>query len=708
MNTLDKMEYNMRLDQINELVRKRDIQGAIEMAETIDWRRVKSLRTLCMVADIYEAGKMYEESKDILLLAYNRSSVGKAILYRLVEISVKLDQIDDAVEYYTEYSKNARGDSAKYLLKYKIYRARRAPLEEQAEILEKYKSKEYTERWAFELARLYDRMGEKDKCVEECDDLILWFSEGKYVTKAMELKMKYEPLSTMQQKNYQVFKTTAAPEETLRMEAEEAGDDGLDGMDIMSDRIEEEESDRERIKRMQMVAKEAIEKRNEEEVVNRNTEDLQDKLANSFRDVLSGFSRSKTAEVGDENNGAAEGAAYDQPANVGAVIDQPTTDEYSVIKDLEPEDISSTQDIQAAKLAEMIDRASKGVGTTAGVGETLNAPDDEKPTDDDDVNKIIADMNNAMASDVGAALDQPAPADNSNTQEMKMDDIRTLTINSDIPIEEQILRDDTKEEKRKRVLTEGRPDKLSEEKQSIFTYFAKVPGMDQQLLDALHGAYGHVGERTSNNGNIAIMGSRGTGKTKLFEGVVKAFCKDMGIEATKVARIGADALNTKDPAEVIAKMSGGFLLIEEAGKMSAETIEKLSKSLKFRTDRLIVVIEDEKDSMRKMLAAHKEFADKFKTIISIPVFTNDELVTFARTYADEKGFKVEEMGVLALYDLIGSQQSERDPITIDGVREIMDRAMGNTKKASRKFGRKIAVRNTDEDGKVLLYEKDFD
>lgn len=685
MNKLDKMEYNMRLDQINELVRKRDIQSAIEMAETIDWRRVKSLRTLCMVADIYEAGKMYEESKDILLLAYNRSSVGKAILYRLVEISVKLDQIDDAVEYYTEYSKNARGDSAKYLLKYKIYRARRAPLEEQVEILEKYKSKEYTERWAFELARLYDRMGEKDKCVEECDDLILWFSEGKYVTKAMELKMKYEPLSAMQQKNYQVFKTTVAPEESLRMEAEKAGDDGLEGMDIVTDRIEEEESDRERIKRMQMVAKEAIEKRNEE-VVNRNTEDLQDKLANSFRDVLSGFSRAKDSDIS-PSEAEDEGIAEDISEDVNE-------DEYSVIKDLEPEDISSTQDIQSAQLAEMIDRASQGVGTAD------DTPTEEKPTDDDDVNKIIADMNNAMASQVEDI--------SSNTQEMKMDDIRTLTINSDIPIEEQILRDDTKEEKRKRILTEGRPDKLSEEKQNIFTYFAKVPGMDQQLLDALYGAYGHVGERTSNNGNIAIMGSRGTGKTKLFEGVVKAFCKDMGIEATKVARIGADALNTKDPAEVIAKMAGGFLLIEEAGKMSAETIEKLSKSLKFRTDRLVVVIEDEKDSMRKMLADHKEFADKFKTIISIPVFTNDELVTFARTYANEKGFKVEEMGVLALYDLIGSKQSERDPITIDGVREIMDRAMGNTKKASRKFGRKLAVRNTDEDGKVLLYEKDFD
>ena len=702
MNTLDKVEYNMRLDQINELVEKHDIQSAIEMAETIDWRRVKSIRTLCMVADIYEAGEMYEKSKGILLLAYNRSSVGKAILYRLVEISVKLDQIDDAVEYYTEYSKNARGDSAKYLLKYKIYRARRAPLEEQAEILEKYKSREYTERWAFELASLYDRMDEKEKCIEECDDLILWFSEGKYVVKAMELKMKYTPLSPMQQTSYQAIKTVVASEEILQMELEKVGDAESVGMNSMTDRIEEEESAKERTERMQMVAKEAIKKRNEEAVVNRNTEDLQDKLANSFRDVLSGFNRGNDSDVG-----------LIEEAEEEEVVEEIYEDEYSVVKDLEPEDLISTQDIQSTKLAEETDKVSKEVDMEGNVAEAdKESPIEEKPTDDDDVNQIIADMNSAMASQIEDLQDKPAedkvPEVNDNTQEFKMDNIRSLTINSDIPIEEQILRDDNKDEKRKRILTETQPEKMTEEQKNIFTYFAKVPGMDQQLLDALHGAYGHVGERTSNNGNVAIMGSRGTGKTKLFEGIVKAFCKDMGIEATKVARIGADALNSKDPAEVIAKMSGGFLLIEEAGKMSEETLEKLSKALGFRTERLVVVIEDEKESMRKLLTDHQGFADKFKTVISIPVFTNDELVAFARTYANEKGYKVEEMGVLALYDLIGSKQSERDPITVDGVREIMDRAMESTKKVTKKFGRKLAVRSTDEDGRTLIYEKDFD
>ena len=689
VNTLDKMEYNMRLDQINALVEKNDIHGAIEIVETIDWRRIKSLRTLCMVADVYEAGRMYEKSKDILLLAYNRSSLGKAILYRLVEISVKLDQIDDAVEYYTEYSKNAGGDSAKYILKYKIYRARKAPLEEQVEILEKCKAKEYTEKWAFELASVYDRMGKKDKCIEECDDLILWFSEGKYVAKAMELKMKYEPLSPMQQKSYQSMKASIMPEANLHIDGTEVGnglyqsaENTVVDMGSIADSFKDE-SDSELTKRMQMVAKDAIEKRNEEAEINRNPEELQDKLANSLRDVLAGFNKTKEGVVSPNEPEGAEDTTEEEVRE----------DDYSVIKDLEPEELDPTK------------QPTNDTTFEAVADKEWEAEERGQLTDDDDVNKIISEMNNAMASQVE---DIQANQDGGVTREIKMDDIRSLTINSDIPIEEQILREDTTEEKRKRILLEGKPEKFSEEQTNIFTYFAKVPGMDQQLLDALHGVYGYIGERTSKNGNIAIMGSRGTGKTKLFEGIVKAICKDMGLEATKVARIGAVALNDKDPAQVIAKISGGFLLIEEAGKMSEETIGKLSKALGFRTDRLVLVIEDEKDSMRRLLDNHPEFADKFKTVISIPVFTNDELVTFARTYADENGFKVEEMGVLALYDLIGSRQSEREPITVDGVREIMDKAMENAQKVTRKFGRKIAVGETDEDGRTLLYEKDFD
>ena len=687
MNKLDKTEYNLRLDQINALVEAHDIQGAIEIAETIDWRRVKSLRTLCMIADIYEAGKLYEESKDILILAYNRSTVGKAILYRLVEISVKLDQMDDAAEYYTEYAKNARGDSAKYLLKYKIYRARRAPLEEQAEILEKYKSKEYTERWAFELAQIYDRMGLKDKCIEECDDLILWFSEGNYVLKAMELKKKYEELSPMQQSNYKKMKETQVSATILPEDIDAITSDD-------TDLVEDEDSVRERTQRMTTVAKEAIAKRSEEATVSRNSEDLQERLANSFRDVLSGFNRAKENIVDDTEP---EVETVDEPVDV---------DEYSVVKDLEPEELKAIiRKNEAISDEPAISDKSEAVVSTDEPVDTTQDPLSEEG----DVSQIISEMTSTIATqveDIQAGKEEPS--DIGETREFNPEEALKLEeLTADMSMEEQILREETANEKQLRILNSERTEKLTDDQKGIFSYFAKVPGMDRQLLDALYGVYSHASERTSNDGNIAIMGSRGTGKTRLFESIVKVVCKDLGIEATKIARINATQLNEKDPAEVISKMAGGFLLIEKAGLMDAKIIDKLSRALGFRTDSLILVIEDEKDNMRKLLADHKEFANKFKTVISIPVFTNDELVTFARTYAREHGYKVDEMGVLALYDLIGSKQSERDPITIDGVKEIMDKAMANTQKVSRKFGRKLAVSNTDEEGRTLIYEKDF-
>lgn len=273
-------------------------------------------------------------------------------------------------------------------------------------------------------------------------------------------------------------------------------------------------------------------------------------------------------------------------------------------------------------------------------------------------------------------------------------------------ISEMTLERETPEEKRQRILNNTRPERLTAEQKQLFSYFAKVPGMDDQILDAIHGAYDHASEKTSHRGNIAIMGSHGTGKTRLSEGLVKAICKELGLKAVKYANLDASDINRKDPATIINKMAGGFLLIERASFMTPETIEKLSKAMDFRTDSMILLIEDDKANMRKMLADYPEFAEKFETVISIPVFTNDELVTFARTYARENGFRMDEMGVLALYTMIGDNQKEDEPITIGKVKEMVD---GAIRKASGvKLGRKLSKRHTDADGRILLYEKDFD
>ena len=223
---------------------------------------------------------------------------------------------------------------------------------------------------------------------------------------------------------------------------------------------------------------------------------------------------------------------------------------------------------------------------------------------------------------------------------------------------EEVLREETPEEARLRILNDTQPDKLSDEQKALFTYFAKVPGMDIQILDAMHGVYHYAGDRTSRHGNIAIMGGYGTGKTKLSEDLVRAICADLKLPATKMARLDASVLNKKDCAQIVSKLAGGFLLIERAGLMYPETIEKLSQAMDFRTDSLVLIIEDEKVSMRGLLRNYPDFAKKFETVISIPVFTNDELVTFARTYARENGYKMDEMGVLALYTQIGNNQKE--------------------------------------------------
>lgn len=273
-------------------------------------------------------------------------------------------------------------------------------------------------------------------------------------------------------------------------------------------------------------------------------------------------------------------------------------------------------------------------------------------------------------------------------------------------ISEMTLERETPEEKRQRILNNTRPERLTTEQKQLFSYFAKVPGMDDQILDAIHGAYEYASEKTSHRGNIAIMGSHGTGKTRLSEGLVKAICKELGLKAVKYANLDASDINRKDPATIISKMAGGFLLIERASFMTPETIEKLSQAMDFRTDSMILLIEDDKANMRKMLADYPEFAEKFETVISIPVFTNDELVTFARTYARENGFRMDEMGVLALYTMIGDNQKEDEPITIGKVKEMVD---GAIRKASGvKLGRKLSKRHTDADGRILLYEKDFD
>ncbi|MCF2542434.1 hypothetical protein I6E35_07940 [Blautia producta] len=907
---MDKTEYHLKLEEINRLVDAQDYEGALTVADSIDWRRVKSVRTLCMVADIYEVNGELEKSMQMLQLARKRSSIGKMILYRQVELALKMGLYDDAVKYYNEYLETASNDTSKYILKYKIYKAQKAPLENRIAILEEYKEREYTERWVYELAKLYKKAGQEKKCVETCDDLILWFGEGKYVTKAMELKMTYTPLSPSQKEKYEkakaagkVAKPTAGPKLTEEVKntilpgVSAAAMAGLQKVEEEKEQAQEEaaataeipqESAGTTVEETPVTEEEPV--KPETEIPHIDTEKLQERLSRSFQEILSGFNRTKAVDAFEALGRAAGAEVLQEPE-----AQEENMEEYHV-QDLEPEavnegiisadsgvagvsrtemdelemmekpkvekpedkEIISVQEVDLdALFAETSSSLAKEAGEDAAekaeeepavekvtaeeiIGEpeeepaetltdaadeamaafeaslsglsldfaeetSSDAPEtetsaestEEPETEEDitgseaapviemeypeeteetepeiedlDATRVIPDVTKQDAwhatpgdtqefnleeelkaalsgmdglreqeeAERSASLDpepetaseeeiafeeKTEPMTEENTTEESVveegseteaeepegDHIDKMLEEAEIQpdISEMTLERETPEEKRQRILNNTRPERLTAEQKQLFSYFAKVPGMDDQILDAIHGAYEYASEKTSHRGNIAIMGSHGTGKTRLSEGLVKAICKELGLKAVKYANLDASDINRKDPATIISKMAGGFLLIERASFMTPETIEKLSQAMDFRTDSMILLIEDDKANMRKMLADYPEFAEKFETVISIPVFTNDELVTFARTYARENGFRMDEMGVLALYTMIGDNQKEDEPITIGKVKEMVD---GAIRKASGvKLGRKLSKRHTDADGRILLYEKDFD
>lgn len=881
---MDKTEYHLKLEEINRLVDAQDYEGALTVADSIDWRRVKSVRTLCMVADIYEVNGELEKSMQMLQLAHKRSSIGKMILYRQVELALKMGLYDDAVKYYNEYLETASNDTSKYILKYKIYKAQKAPLEDQIAILEEYKEREYTERWVYELAKLYKKAGQEKKCVETCDDLVLWFGEGKYVTKAMELKMTYTPLSPSQKEKYEkakaagkVAKPTAGPKLTEEVKntilpgVSAAAMAGLQKVEEEKEQAQEEvavtaeipqESAGTTVEETPATEEEPV--KPETEIPHIDTEKLQERLSRSFQEILSGFNRTKAVDAFEALGRAAGAEVPQEPeaqeenmedyhvqdlepeaVNEGIIsadsgvagVSRTEMDELEMMekpKVEKPEDkeIISVQEVDLdALFAETSSSLAKEAGEDAAekaeeepaveevtaeeiIGEpeevvaeetSSDAPEtetsaestEEPETEEDitgseaapviemeypeetedtepeiedlDATRVIPDVTKQDAwhatpgdtqefnleeelkaalsgmdglreqeeAERSASLDpepetaseeeiafeeKTEPMTEENTTEESVveegseteaeepegDHIDKMLEEAEIQpdISEMTLERETPEEKRQRILNNTRPERLTAEQKQLFSYFAKVPGMDDQILDAIHGAYEYASEKTSHRGNIAIMGSHGTGKTRLSEGLVKAICKELGLKAVKYANLDASDINRKDPATIISKMAGGFLLIERASFMTPETIEKLSQAMDFRTDSMILLIEDDKANMRKMLADYPEFAEKFETVISIPVFTNDELVTFARTYARENGFRMDEMGVLALYTMIGDNQKEDEPITIGKVKEMVD---GAIRKASGvKLGRKLSKRHTDVDGRILLYEKDFD
>lgn len=895
VSTLDKAEYQVKLDQLKELVAEQDYDSALDLVQEIDWRRVKNIRTLCMVADVYETNDMLEDTKRILLLALKRASIGKSILSRLVELCLQMNDTAGASEYYQDFIKAAPRDSARYLLQYKILKANQASLEEQIDALHDYKESEYTERWAYELAKLYDQAGMTQECIEECDDIILWFSEGVYVVKAMELKMKHTPLTPSQQEKYdhrfetmpellvkeepkpvkkkkkqepEAAEPSAADEAAAAQDTEKkvqaepkpaaASEDFTSTIDLQSrltkslkkviggmihdDDDDEEPETRQKeaeedlyarvetdryapklepeqpiesgVRREEVVTRPASKQSEEDTAADAEMDfssileaqadaivdgrdpqsvtapakqqatepekddfDLSSVLESEVADILKEKEAPKSPETEsavpeaepaidleaaivkttdeaqkEPESEPSEAATIDledailkatteeekqpseekaQTIDLEAAIEKTTAQEVRAPKK-EPADTMPSFDLEDAivktaaeetkepkkevvpdKTINLEDAMYKAPAVdvphaTLDLSKEIEKPQaedtEEKKDEDFDLQALLA----AEVSDMVANPVQPekeAPA----RQEGEPEDlVKKLEKEADRTIEHSEMVKETPQDKRMRIMRAAPANRMSEEQKRVFTYFAKVPGMDTQILEALMTAYNGAVSKTSRHGNIAIMGRKGTGKTRLTEGLIKALCKEFELSAAKFARIQADDLNEKDVAQVVAKLSGGFLVIEKAGRMTDDTVLKLNQAMEFRTDSMILIIEDEKDDMKNLFEEHPEFAEKFDATIKIPVFTNDELVTFARTYAGECGYKMDEMGILALYTIIGANQSIEEPVSIAKVKEMVDAAIAKASKGGRKIGRKLSGRQVDRMNRIILYEKDFE
>ena len=804
MNTLDKEEFRIKLEEINRLVEKKNYKDAMEVVDSIDWRRVKNVRTLCVVGEIYAANKRYEDSKEIFLLAYHRAPIGKNILYRLIEVSLKMKDIAEAEEFYEEFLEVAPNDNTRYILKYKICKEKKVSLEEQIKILEEYKEKEFTERWSYELAKLYYQNGDTQKCLALCDEMVLWFSDGKYVIKALDLKNRMGMLTGKEKEKYdsQFIPKLASVEDAENQEEEkedtavaEEETPVIDSVSIDERDVKGAESFQEKISKGIRDIFNGNKKKEDEDYMSEEeapAEEVQEEL---IKDISSDATEENVPDLEPED------AVIHPPKNPGQsvfsnmeeMIEQVTEDEIkheqeaeeqSEIKN-ETESVEDTEEkseeqnkIPELKMPELeIPESMKNISTdvseeievpkapeiclpgaekvsvkdldfnledtilAAATAQGINIPEEPLPEKGEEVNEdedymSEEDLQSAedefMNGPVGKKAEpeeqllsgddseedfgeEDGYEDEDDFESTETIEIPVKQVKESRPVKRKEKRSLSEEEELEHLIDSMNPKNdaediiprekaFTEDEEKLFTYFAKVPGLKEQIIDALCDVQMGAADKTSRTGNVIVMGGRETGKTRLISSLIPAICKELNLDASKVAYVFADQINGKNIAEIIRKMAGGFLVIENANQLTKETVNQLNKAMEFRTDGLIVIIEDEKIGMRKLIARFPKFTSKFTSMINIPVFTNDELVNFAKIYTRENGYTIDQMGMLALYNLISTSQKEDQPMNVGAVKDIIDDAIAKSRGGIRKL---ISKKKVNPDGYMVLYEKDF-
>ena len=916
---MDKYEYRAKTEQMLAYAEQKSYQKAMSIADTIDWRKVKNTAMLSTVSEIYENAGELGKARDTLFIAYDKAPSSRKVVYRLGIISLKLGHFDEAADCYEEFVKLAPKDPNQYILRYKILKAQKAPVKEQIEALEDFKHSEYVEKWAYELARLYAEAGMTSECLDECDDLILWFSEGTYVYQAMELKMKYKPLTPLQQEKYDhrndgigrkdsskrkpsfrkskerpapnpriadkvrkdVHVTDSIdlpdlPEPMARTHASEpeaesqpktrirstsdisttisgaslsdalkagvAVASGAVAPESASDdsqmtgkmKIEEilanwEATQRENAKILEKSQEEAEkekalrEKKKEEddEVLGATKPILSDDIRKLMEQLENGEEPKITDEdaedfVDDEEDEATESpedsskeasdtdeeepeendfeeivdseeddesdAVYDEEAEYEDEDDSEYDDdeeyededdsEYDDDEEYEDEDDSEYDDDEEY---EDEDDSEYDDDEEYEDEDDSEYDDDEEYEDEDDseyddeeeyedededdyqiddeldedhkedfdfekestldINDHDSDEDDGDFADLDSFEDEeeldssddyldlefdekPAPEPEKETsksaQTPDIDEVLEIEEPSEDEITERMGKFDTG------FVVQGRYDLsatseiglklgLTEEQKQLFSYFVPIRGVSEQLVEILdndkrcRNRYG-----TSRTGNILILGRKGSGKTVLAVDIVKAIQKQRRLKQGKVAIVTGDSLNKKDIGSIIDKLNGGALIIEKASKMNDRTIRELNDMMDEQTGELLFLLEDQKKPLERMFASHREFKRKFTSRLELPVFINDELVTFGQTYAKENGYRIDEMGILALYSRIDMMQREDHAVTVAEVKEIMDEAISHSQKANVKhLVKRVFGRSTDNSDHIILKEDDF-
>ena len=926
---------------------QKSYQKAMSIADTIDWRKVKNTAMLSTVSEIYENAGELGKARDTLFIAYDKAPSSRKVVYRLGIISLKLGHFDEAADCYEEFVKLAPKDPNQYILRYKILKAQKAPVKEQIEALEDFKHSEYVEKWAYELARLYAEAGMTSECLDECDDLILWFSEGTYVYQAMELKMKYKPLTPLQQEKYDhrndgigrkdsskrkpsfrkskerpapnpriadkvrkdVHVTDSIdlpdlPEPMTRTHASEpeaesqpktrirstsdisttisgaslsdalkagvAVASGAVAPESASDdsqmtgkmKIEEilanwEATQRENAKILEKSQEEAEKekalrekkKEEEEEVLGATKPILSDDIRKLMEQLENGEEPKITDEdaedfVDDEEDEATESpedsskeasdtdeddpeendfeeivdseeddesdAVYDEEAEYEDENDSEYDDdeeyededdseydddeeyededesEYDDDEEYEDEDESEYDDDEEYEDEddseydddeeyEDEDDSEYDDDEEYEDEDDSEYDDDEEYEDEDDseydddeeyedededdyqiddeldedhkedfdfekestldINDHDSDEDDGDFADLDSFEDEeeldssddyldlefdekPAPEPEKETSKSAptpdIDEVLEIEEPSEDEITERMGKFDTG------FVVQGRYDLsatseiglklgLTEEQKQLFSYFVPIRGVSEQLVEILdndkrcRNRYG-----TSRTGNILILGRKGSGKTVLAVDIVKAIQKQRRLKQGKVAIVTGDSLNKKDIGSIIDKLNGGALIIEKASKMNDRTIRELNDMMDEQTGELLFLLEDQKKPLERMFASHREFKRKFTSRLELPVFINDELVTFGQTYAKENGYRIDEMGILALYSRIDMMQREDHAVTVAEVKEIMDEAISHSQKANVKhLVKRVFGRSTDNSDHIILKEDDF-